>query len=69
MTLKNGFEKSDKNRKVDSWEISRYIIVLLQYLEGTWKMERVNKNGCNEHQPSKSQEAAPCAETIENPFF
>jgi hypothetical protein len=29
------------------------------------KMERVNKNGCNEaHQPSKSQEAAACAETI-----
>jgi hypothetical protein len=23
----------------------------------------------NEHQPSKSQEAAPCAETIEKPFL
>jgi hypothetical protein len=29
-----------KNRKIDSWEISRYIIVLLEYSEGTWKMEK-----------------------------
>jgi hypothetical protein len=28
-----------KNRKIDSWEISRYIIVL-QHVQGTWKMEK-----------------------------
>jgi hypothetical protein len=31
--------------------------------------EGLTKMVANEHQPSKSQEAAPCAETIEKPFF
>ncbi len=70
LSWKNGFEKSDKRTVrliVEKFQDTLLCCYNMWKELGKWR--RVNKNGCNEHQPSKSQEAAPCAETIEKPFF